>query len=155
SALFYIPFLPREDAMRRRDLSRTAVYLGILLALGLGLLGWLLRHEPASYRSITVPEGGQRRKLSGEFASSVARLLDDFGSRSEEQWSGIFTADQMNSYFEEDFVRVKPFKLPVGVNSPRVAIKPGHLQIAFRYGEGFWSSVVTVELNLWLVASEP
>lgn len=141
--------------MRRRALVRTLASLALLLIVGLGLLGWLLHREPASYRKITVPEGPERRKLSGEFSSNVLHLIDSVGSSQDNPWVQEFTADQMNSYFAEDFVRVKPFRLPEGVNSPRVAIKPGHLQLAFRYGEGLFSSVVTVDLNMWLVANEP
>ena len=141
--------------MRRRALVRTAGLLGLLALIAVSVVGWLLHREPASYRNIAVPEGPERRKLSGEFSSNVLHLIDNVGSTQDNPWQQEFTSEQMNSYFEEDFVRVKPFKLPHAVNSPRVVIKPGRLQLAFRYGEGYCSSVVTVDLNVWLVANEP
>jgi hypothetical protein len=140
--------------MRRRALIRTFGMLGLLVVGGLAVLACLLRHEPAEYRDIPVPEGLERRKLSGDFSNGVQRLMDDIGSRADDRWKEEFTADQMNSYFEEDFIRVKPFKLPEGVRSPRVSIKPGRLRLAFRYGQDLWTSVVTVDLNIWLVANE-
>jgi hypothetical protein len=137
--------------MRRRALVRTIACLCLFLAAGAGLLTWLLRREPASYRAIVVPEGAERRQLSGEFSRQMLAI----STSTDGPWSETFTARQMNSYFEEDFRRDKPFKLPAGLNSPRIAIKPGLLQLAFRYGDGFWSSVVRVDLNVWLVANEP
>ena len=44
--------------------------------------------------------------------------------------------------------------LPKGFHSPRVAIDGDRLKLGFRYGEGFWSTVVSVELRVWLVADE-
>ena len=140
--------------MRRRALFRTFACLGLVVVCGLGLLAFLLRHEPAGYRDIPVPDGTERHKLSGEFSNGVQRLIEDLGSRADDRWKEEFTADQVNSYFEEDFLRLRPFKLPEGVHSPRISIKPGNLRLAFRYGHDVWSSIVTVDMNMWLVANE-
>jgi len=141
--------------MRRRALRRTLALVGIGFALTMGVLAFLLVRVPASYQRMVVPEGQDRRKLSGEFLSSVSDLQDSFQNRGDPTWQETFTADQMNSYFEEDFLRARPFKLPNGVHSPRVSIEPACFRIAFRYGRGFWSSVLTLDLNCWLVAREP
>ena len=45
--------------------------------------------------------------------------------------------------------------LPEGVHSPRVAIEGDRLKIGFKYGEGFWSTVVWVELKVWLEVLGP
>lgn len=140
--------------MRRRALLRTLAALLLLLAGAGGVLIGLIRREPASYREVQLPDEPQRRKLSGEFASGVQQLLDSIVNNTEERWEKTFTAEQMNSYFVEDFVRVRPFKLPEGIHSPRVCIEPGKLQLAFRYGRGFWNSVVSVDMSVWLVANE-
>src|SRR5262249_46644440 len=96
----------------------------------------------------------ERRNLSGEFYSGVWQVMDSVHNHGEDQWGATFTADQINSYFEEDFPRAKPFQLPENIRSPRVAIEPDHLHLAFRYGHGLFSSVVTLDLNAWLVANE-
>ena len=140
--------------MRRLTVMRTMAALVLLLGCIGGSLVYLVRREPASYREIQIPDEPQRRKLSGDFASGVQQLLDSIGNNAEDRWEKTFTAEQMNSYFVEDFVRVRPFKLPEGINSPRVCIEPGKLQLAFRYGRGFWNSVISVDMNIWLVANE-
>lgn len=139
--------------MRRRALRRTLAVIVLIVCGLLGLLAFLVTHEPSTYRRISAPTGPERRKLSGEFLSGISDMRDR--TILDANWQETFTADQMNSYFEEDFLRAKPFKLPEGVHSPRVSIGPGHFQLAFRYGRGFWSSVITVDLNIWLVPREP
>ena len=140
--------------MRRRALLRAFGCVCLLLAIGLGLFFALLRHEPDLYQRTAIPQGLKREQLSKLFSSHAQTLLT-VGFSGEGAWSEEFTADEINSYFAEDFVRVRPFKLPQSVNTPRVAIKPGLLEIGFRYGQGFWSSIVTVDLNVWLAANEP
>ena len=44
--------------------------------------------------------------------------------------------------------------LPGRFHSPRVAIDGDRLKLGFKYGHGFWSSVVWVELKVWLVANK-
>ena len=141
--------------MRRQALLRTLASLGLLALVTFGTLIYLVRREPAAFRHIELPEEPERRKLAGEFASGVGRLMDSIGNRADDRWTETFTAEQMNCYFVEDFVRVRPFKMSEEVHSPRVRIEPGLLKLAFRYGHGFWTSMVTVDLKVWLVANEP
>jgi hypothetical protein len=141
--------------MRRRAFFGFAASLVVLLAIVAAILGRMILHEPVSYQQIAVPSGQERRELSGEFYSNVWHMMDSVRNPGDEQWGAIVTANQINCYFEEDFLRAKPFRMPDDFHSPRVQIEPGHLRIAFRYGEGFWSSVVTLDLNAWLVANEP
>jgi len=141
--------------MRRRALLRLFFVLASLLSIVAAVLGKMVLHEPATYGAISVPTGQERRNLSGQFYSSVWHMMDSVRNPNEEQWGATFSADQINSYFEEDFIRARPFRLPEEIHSPRVQIEPNRLCLAFRYGQGFWSSVVTLELNAWLVANEP
>jgi hypothetical protein len=141
--------------MRRRALYRTLAGLTLTLTVLATGAVYLILHEPASYRRMTVPDGPERRKLSGEFMTGLNDLQDSFNNAGNASWQETFSAEQMNSYFAEDFLRARPFKLPDGVDSPRVSIEPGHFRIAFRYGRGFWSSVVSIDLNCWLVGMEP
>ena len=141
--------------MRHRALLRTLAMLGFGILVVLGSLTAVVVHEPRTYARIPVPEGTERRKLSGEFVSSYLKIQDAMNSNAEAHWQETLTADQMNSYFEEDFLRAKPFRLPQGVHSPRVTIEPNQFHLAFRYGHGFWNTVVRVDLNMWLVVKEP
>jgi hypothetical protein len=129
--------------------------LAMLLSVAAAVLGKMVLHEPVSYGAISIPAGQERRDLSGQFYTSVWHMMDSVRNPNEEQWGATFSADQINSYFEEDFLRARPFRLPDDIHSPRVHIESNRLCLAFRYGEGFWSSVITLELNAWLVANEP
>jgi len=141
--------------MRRRAFLRLALVIIGLFSVAAAVLGKMVLHEPPSYAAITVPIGQERRNLSGQFYSDVWHMMDSVRNPNDEQWGATFSADQINSYFEEDFLRARPFRLPDEIHSPRVQIEPNRLCLAFRYGQGFWSSVVTLELNAWLVANEP
>ncbi|MCX7701686.1 MAG: hypothetical protein N2039_12490 [Gemmataceae bacterium] len=139
--------------MRHRRNLRDGLIVVSLLAAILLVVGMLLRIEPASYREVAAPEGEQRRELSAEFTKRFRHLMDAVGN-GEEQWSETFTTDQINSYLAEEFFRVQPFHLPEDIHSPRVSIEPDRLRLTFRYGRGFWSTVITVDLKIWLVAQE-
>lgn len=139
--------------MRRRHLQRALAGIAVAaIGLLLVLLGLVLR-DPSSYAKAGVAEGEERRRLSGEFQSAVFQMMP--GSTTESGWQETFTAEQINSYFAEDFLRAKPFELPAGVHSPRVRIATDSLELSFRYGKGFWSSVVSINMKIWLVAAEP
>jgi hypothetical protein len=67
-----------------------------------------------------------------------------------------FTDKQINSFFDADFGRLcRADKiLPEGISAPRVAIEPDKIRLAFRYGTGPWSTVVSIDLRVWLAAKE-
>ena len=67
-----------------------------------------------------------------------------------------FTVDDLNAFFIENLGpkgRLTEL-LPKGFHSPRVAIDGDRLKIGVKYGEGFWSTVVWLELKVWLVADQ-
>src|SRR5260370_27284104 len=125
--------------MRRRALRKSLACLGLIVAISAGLIGYLVMHVPATYARVELPTGPERRKLSGEFMTGVNEMMETIRNNGDGRWQESFSADQMNSYFEEDFVRAMPFHLPQGVHSPRVRIGAGQFSLAFRYGQGFWS----------------
>jgi hypothetical protein len=143
-------------------MTRKSLLLGIglfLLLLGCvgGGLALLLRHEPDFYRRGEVPPGPQRKHDSGEFQTEVAHLYECINFRNQSKWWAKFTEAQINSYFAEDFIKSQTarFFLPRGVSSPRVAIEPDKIRLAFRYGEGTWSTVVSIDLRVWLAKKDP
>ena len=139
--------------MRRRAFYRSLVCLGFIVLAAAACIGYLVLRVPTTYARVTVPTGPERRKLSGEFVSGVNEMMATI-EKNDGHWNETFSADQMNSYFEEHFLGAMPFHLPEGVHSPRVRIDPSRFTLAFRYGRGFWSTVVSVEMNVWLVAGE-
>jgi hypothetical protein len=141
--------------MRHKSVALT-IAIVVLLTGGAGsALAVLLRHVPAFYLRALLPPGPHRSKCSGEFVGEVARLFA--GINDKRRWDGRFTDEQINGYCQEDLLKEHAGEqpLPEGISEPRVAIQPGRLRLAFRYGAGFCSTVVSIDLRVWLVAKEP
>jgi hypothetical protein len=84
----------------------------------------------------------------------IQELKNDIRTRPE--WGEMFSADDLNCFFAEMMVAQGSFAgvLPKGFHSPRVAIDGDRLKLGLRYGSGFWSTIVWVDLRVWLVADE-
>jgi hypothetical protein len=143
-------------------MSRKSVLLGfgtVLLLAGTVTLVLLLlvRHEPDFYRRIALPAGQERKQRSSEFQTNFSQLVSEVMNQDSEPWEFRFTDAQINSYLEEDFLRSGSVDklLPEGIRSPRVAIEPDLVRLAFRYGSGPWSTIISVDLRVWLAAKQP
>jgi hypothetical protein len=137
-------------------MRRKSIFLGIALLLLLGgavatVLALLVLHEPEFYHQAELPPGQERVQQSIAFEKKCSLLLN--GIINDRQWREKFTAAQINSYLEEDFVRSGIHKqlLPVGISDPRVSFGPGKVRVAFRYGAHSWcSTIVTIDFGVWL-----
>jgi hypothetical protein len=142
-------------------MSRKSVLLGLaILVLLAGTvtasLVFLVRREPEMYDRVALPPGQERQKHSEEFYKSCFNLASTMINNVE--WEEQFTEAQINSYFDEDFIRsgVKERLLPEGISQPRVALEPDRITIAFRYGDESWlNTVISIDLRVWLVPAEP
>src|SRR5262245_9381388 len=139
-------------------MSRKTLLLALSLILVVGggggaALVLLIRHEPAIYRSAAVPPGPTRLQRSHEFVEEFSQLISSAVTPVNERVLDIqLTDEQINSYFAEGFKqsRLDEQLLPENIREPRVVLEPGKLCLAFRYGSGLWSSVVTIEFGVWL-----
>jgi hypothetical protein len=140
--------------MRRKSVALTIAIVAFLTAILGSILAFLLHYEPAFYLRAAMAPGAHRNKCSGEFVGELARLFA--GISDKRQWDGRFTADQINSYCQEDLFKEHADEqpLPQGISEPRVALDPDRIRLAFRYGTGLWSTVISIDLNVWLVAKE-
>ena len=145
-------------------MSRLSLVLAIVIFLcltsGVGAALWVLvRYEPNIYLQAAVPPGEQRHQLSEKCWKELWELYDSVANsnRDDEEWGHRFTDGEINSYLAEHFVQshLNEHVLPEGVSEPRLVIEPDKIRIAFRYGAGLWSTVVSVELSVWLVKGEP
>lgn len=141
--------------MRRKSLLLTFGLL--LLFLGAVFLTFyvLYKHHPSFYRAATIVEGPDRTAQSGEFMSRSTNLMNSIGNFYPDWWE-VFTTEQINAFLQEDFVRSwggDEF-LPEGFHDLRVKIDDGRVRIGCRYGEGFWSTILSIEVRMWLVANE-
>jgi hypothetical protein len=141
--------------MRRKSIILTIAIVVLLTGSVGGTLALLLRHQPAFYHRATIPPGAHRTKCSEEFVGELARLVA--GISEKRRWDGRFTEEQINSYCQENFLKehAEDQPLPVGTSELRVAVDPERVRFGFRYGTGMWSTVISIDLRVWLVAKEP
>ena len=121
-------------------MSRKSVLLGIgilvlLASAGSGTLVLLVRHEPDFYRKTSVPPGEVRQKRSQECLHEMSEVWNDMHNSDQPTWQASFTEEQINSFFDEDFIRSR--------------LEPEMIRLAFRYGKGAWSSIISIDLRMW------
>jgi hypothetical protein len=143
-------------------MSRKSVLLvlGMLLGGSVGIaaiIAALVFHEPEFYRRSAIPPGEQRQKWSAEFLQELNDLVN--GIINYKTWGATFTEQQINSYFEEDLQRLgaaeRMSMFPDGCGSPRVAVDADRIRIGFRYGGKRWSTILSLDLKIWLAAKDP
>ncbi len=141
-------------------MRRKSVLLGvaILLLVGcavLAVLALLARQEPEFYRAAQVPPGPVRTNQSKTFQGEIVQLTQ-YIINHEPVWRCTFTEAQLNSYFEEDFLRsgVAGLLLPEGVTDPRVVLEKDKVRLAFRYGTPPWSTVISIDFRIWLAPKQ-
>jgi hypothetical protein len=138
--------------MRRRRLLVSVGQVVAFVALVLVGLGWAAKRVPDFYAQGDLPEDAARFSKSGEAVSQYLRMSYAIETL-EPEWTVAFTDDQLNSYFQEDFPKNHggDANLPEGFSSPRVQIEDGRMRIGVRYGQGSWTTVLSIQLKVWLV----
>ncbi len=139
---------------------RWRAYLGVLAILvllvssGGTALALLVRHAPTYYSRVAVPSGPVREADSREFVSRTHALWNAIGS--DRPWELHFLQDWFNGYLQEQEGDADPstriVEIPEEVHDIRVALEDDLVRVGFRYGSGRWSTVITVEFRMWLVA---
>ncbi|MGL6095110.1 MAG: hypothetical protein ACRC7O_04820 [Fimbriiglobus sp.] len=135
---------------RRRQLILTVLILLTAVGLtGLGL-GTLLKREPDFYLA-EHPGKADDTRTAAEVITRSNDTKNDI--RSKADWGVAFTGDDINAFFREALGPTGQLAdyLPNHVSEPRLSLDGDRLRLAARYGEGFWSTVVSVELRAWLV----
>jgi hypothetical protein len=140
-------------------MSRRSLLLALLIVISLAATGstifiFLLRYEPAFYARGAIPPGEKRTQQSKQCISEFTSILS--GILNKDQGSAQFREEQLNSYFQEDFITKHSSEnpLPNGFSNLRVAFDPSKLRLAFRYGRGLFSTVISVAVRPWIVARE-
>ena len=137
---------------RRRILISVCLVVGFLVAVALGLVA-LVKREPAFYRQAEVAPGESRAAMSRSALSQFSQLKNALTY--DPEWQATFSADEINAYFQEDFLKVgADDNLPEDFHAPRVQIEDGRIRIGVRYGSGLWSTILSIELKAWLIPGE-
>ncbi|HEX3314551.1 MAG TPA: hypothetical protein VHR72_06635 [Gemmataceae bacterium] len=129
---------------------------GLLVVSLLATAAILIVHVPTFHIRADEPAGNSRDEASSEFFLRASSFLATF-SGGKGQWTYSFTQKQFNSFFQEDFIRfgdADRFR-NVGFTEPRVEFDEDRIRLAFRYGEGKWSTILSYEVKAWVSSSEP
>lgn len=123
-------------------------------AVATSALVFAAKRPPAFYAAASRPADWDAHEQSAKLLTRVLDLQNDV--RAKEEWGDTFTADELNCFFAENMGPKDGLceLLPKGFHSPRIAINGDRLKLGVMYREGFWSSVVWMELKIWLVADQ-
>jgi hypothetical protein len=137
---------------RRQLLALLAATSAVLLVVGAGL-AFAVKHEPAFYRRALLAPGVERHQLAQEF---MIRSTDFYNSMNTGQiWALSVSQTQLNAHLQdEQFAKSSLFTFPEGVTEPRIEFDEERIRIGFRYGAGWLSAIVSVDMKTWLVAKE-
>ena len=140
--------------MRRK---RLLFSVGLLLSFVLLVLFWLaamVKHVPSYYDQATMREGRDREQLSNEAFGNYLTVGNAL-TNGEADWKVALTTEQVNAYFQEDYFRHGgDDNLSQGFSAPRVKFEDGRMRVGVRYGRGLISTILTLELKLWLVPGQ-
>ncbi|MCS7022052.1 MAG: hypothetical protein NZU63_09515 [Gemmataceae bacterium] len=148
------PLLDRGFDMNTRRRWMPLLLPGGILISVLGLLLGLLKAEPAFYRQAHPPDNYDTREKASHLLTRIQDLKYEI--RTRPSWGIRLRADELNCFFAETMGPTGSLVgwLPPGFHSPRLAIEGDRLYLGVRYGRGWWSIVVSLQLRLWLVANE-
>jgi hypothetical protein len=140
--------------MSRRSflLTLTCAVLGLsVLAI---LIAGLLRYQYRWYKQAALPAGQERQKQVEGFLSELSDMWNK--SDHDREWVVHFTDLQINSFLEDGLRQsgVETHLLPEGISKPRVVFDTERIHVAFRYGSGLLSTVIAIDLRVWLAAQE-
>ena len=140
--------------MKSRPFFIALALLFTAVGAALGGLLYGAKKAPAFYSAANRPNDFETHERSARLLTRVLDLQNDI--RAKDEWGDTFTADDLNAFFIENLGPKGRLSesLPKGFHSPRVAIEGDRLFLGAKYGEGFWSSVVWLELKVWLVAEQ-
>ncbi|AMV28491.1 hypothetical protein VT84_29065 [Gemmata sp. SH-PL17] len=140
---------------RRRPMFLALAILAAFAGLASGALVVAVKRDPAFYATAAKKTADwDSHERSTKFLTRVLDLQNDIRAKAE--WGDTFTTEELNCFFTENMGAKDGLSelLPKGFHSPRIAIEGDHLKLGLRYGEGFWSSVVWMDLKVWLVADQ-
>jgi hypothetical protein len=112
------------------------------------MLYWAAQQAPAFYAQALAQDAGSSQKASDIMLRQTAALVNDL--RRPGQWQAMFTAEQINGWLAYDVRKNHSHLFPPDISDPRVALGNDRLQIAFRWQRPGWSTIVSMEAELYL-----
>lgn len=141
--------------MRRRSiLALVFILTSFVLSAGTAL-ALLLHHVPTFYRENAIAAGSGRECQSRECERRAQEVWNTMENGLP--WEQQFLQAELNSYLQHDESHTIGglVELPEAVSDVRVAFDDDLIRVGFRYGHDRWSSVISVDFRVWLVAKKP
>jgi hypothetical protein len=142
-----------RPVMRRRSTLYLVAILGLFFASAGTVVAMLVRHVPTYYRQNELP-GAVRECRYAECDRLTLAVWNTIENGLP--WRAEFKQDQLNGYLQHECSHSSAglVELPDDVHDIRVALDADRIRLGFRYGQGWASAVISVELRVWLVAKE-
>jgi hypothetical protein len=139
---------------RRSFIVALALVLGLFGAAGLALY-LVVGYQPELYTRAVAPTPENRTKRSQEFLAEFSNFFNNV-SGTDRDWYNQFSDEQVNSYLDEGFIQqgLATRVLPDSVTYPHVVFEQDKIHVAFRYRTGGWSTVISIDLRVWLAGKE-
>jgi hypothetical protein len=140
--------------MQKRKLYWLCGLTIAFIAVALATLCALVKHEPSFYTQAHMPPGEERKALANKFLTEFGQMVMDMKS---EQWRCELSEAELNSFFDDQFMKLGEGESlrKVGISDPRINLGDDSVRLAFRYGSGWFSTVISYDLKVWLVPKEP
>ena len=135
---------------RRRQFFVLIIATSLMVAFVAAGLSIAFKYVPSFYRRGEIHALAERQQLAQEFMKRSEDLINLINNG--QPWALSISQDQINGYLQGE---QSLFTFPDNVYDPRIEFGPDRLRIGFRYGAGWSSVVVSVDIKTWLVAKEP
>src|SRR5262245_52073533 len=133
-------------------LVRLALLLVLLVTAGVAVLLTAAyratQQVPAFYQAALAQRPVEQKAAADQLERQVLELHNE--ARKPGRWEARFSQEQINGWLAADLPVKFPGALPDGVSAPRVAIEPGHMQLAVRYDHGDVSTVLSLAGDAYL-----
>jgi hypothetical protein len=114
-----------------------------LLVVAAGFYGYRsLQQVPEFYARALAKPAAEPAKAAYKFEQEVLELNNDV--RREGNWQATFTAEEINGWLASDLPIKFPKALPSHVSDPRVAITREMIQVACKYSDSRFNSVISI-----------
>lgn len=136
--------------MRHKKLTIGLFAVTILVASAAGSFWWAVARTPDFYRQAQSQtlDLKARKTESDDFVRNTLQLTQQV--QHADSWGTEFTDTQVNNWLAEEFAHKFSDVLPEGISEPRVQFVDDRLLIGFRYQQGGWNSIVSIEARPWV-----
>jgi len=127
--------------------------LALVVLLCLTALGLMLKHEPTFFDNARPPSE-IRHDEALRFSTRFWQMSKDI--QTSPTWGFDATETRINSFLEEGFPYLEQAERmrKLGITDPVIKLDDDCIRLAFRYGSGWFSTVISYDLQVWLVPKD-